>query len=153
GTSANRSTGRNRRENSPGGTTPWTFPVAWSTSTQLPALALPLGNRYPLAVRAPSLYVHSLRISTWVNGELQRSGSSTMPPCSALPADGRDKANGRRVTKCTACTGNDRHFRAHCSSFSPHGGPERPDDLLVVQCHVALLNRAIGTHSDLPPGT
>jgi hypothetical protein len=41
---------------------------------QLPALAVPLGTRYPLAVRTPSLYVHSLRISTWVNGELQRSG-------------------------------------------------------------------------------
>ena len=41
---------------------------------QLPALAVPLGTRYPLAVRAPSLYVHNLRISTWVNGELQRSG-------------------------------------------------------------------------------
>ena len=62
-----------RRENSPGGTTPWTFPVAWSTSTQLPALAMPLGNRCPLAVRAPSLYVHILCISTWVDGELQRS--------------------------------------------------------------------------------
>jgi hypothetical protein len=55
GTSANRSTGRNRRENSPGGTRPWTSPVASSTRTQVPARAVPLGNRYPLAVRAPSL--------------------------------------------------------------------------------------------------
>ena len=53
---------------------PWTFPVAGSTSTQLPALAVPPGHRYPLTVRTPSLYVHSLRISTWVNGERQRSG-------------------------------------------------------------------------------
>ena len=48
---------------------PWTFPVAWSTRTQLPALAVPPGHRYPLAVRALSLYVHISRISSCVNAE------------------------------------------------------------------------------------
>jgi hypothetical protein len=37
-------------------------------------LAVPAGQRYPLTVRAPSLYVHISRISTGVNGERQRAG-------------------------------------------------------------------------------
>jgi len=53
---------------------PWTFPVAWSTTTQLLAPAVPSGKRYPLAVTAPSVYVHISRNWTWGNGERQRFG-------------------------------------------------------------------------------
>jgi hypothetical protein len=49
----------NHGDNDPGncsaGTTPWTVPVAGSTSPQLAAGAVPPGRQYPLTVRAPSL--------------------------------------------------------------------------------------------------